>query len=285
MFAQRLAGHSAAGITRTLNALGVPPPSAHDPARNPHRSGAAWTLRTVAAILANPRYTGRQVWNRQSVDHHETRAGDKTSLPPGSKPTRSWNPRDQWEISPPGAHPALVSEADFLRAQQVTALTAPDDGNLNRYRLTGLVICGLCGRRAEGHWAHGRARYRCRHGHTSASDAQPDRPRTLYVREDQLIEQAHAQLASHIGANADDINPTTLAARLRERSITIVCTPVSITLDTETEDPEPEPDEAGNHDGTTGQLAITGLIVPRPRQATKNPHRSRPLNVNDFGGG
>jgi site-specific DNA recombinase len=24
---------------------------------------------TVAAILANPRYTGRQVWNRQHTDH------------------------------------------------------------------------------------------------------------------------------------------------------------------------------------------------------------------------
>ena len=65
MFAQRLAGHSAARITRALNDAGIPCPSAADPERNPHRTGAAWTLRTVAAILANPRYTGRQVWNRQ----------------------------------------------------------------------------------------------------------------------------------------------------------------------------------------------------------------------------
>ncbi len=33
-----------------------------------HRTGTASTLRTVAAILANPRYTGRQVWNRQRTD-------------------------------------------------------------------------------------------------------------------------------------------------------------------------------------------------------------------------
>ncbi|MEV4706213.1 zinc ribbon domain-containing protein [Actinoplanes sp. NPDC049316] len=39
-----------------------------------------------------------------------------------------------------------------------------NDGNTSRYELTGLIICGLCGRRMEGHWAHGRARYRCRHG-------------------------------------------------------------------------------------------------------------------------
>jgi hypothetical protein len=31
-----------------------------------------WTLRTVAAILANPRYTGRQVWNRQRTQQEMT---------------------------------------------------------------------------------------------------------------------------------------------------------------------------------------------------------------------
>jgi len=39
MFAQRLAGHSAARITRALNDARVPCPSAADPARNPHRTG------------------------------------------------------------------------------------------------------------------------------------------------------------------------------------------------------------------------------------------------------
>jgi site-specific DNA recombinase len=52
MFGQRLAGHSAARITRAFNDAGVPCPSAADPGRNPHRAGAGWTLRTVAAILA-----------------------------------------------------------------------------------------------------------------------------------------------------------------------------------------------------------------------------------------
>jgi recombinase len=98
VFAQRFAGCSVAGIARTLNARGVPAPSAHDRVRNPHRTGTAWTLRTIAAILANPRYTGRQVWKRQSVDHHETRPGDKSSRPLGRKPTRAWNPRDQWKF-------------------------------------------------------------------------------------------------------------------------------------------------------------------------------------------
>jgi len=68
MFAQRLAGHSVARITRALNDAGIPCPSAAGPGRNPHRAGTACTLGTVATILGNPRYTGRQVWNRQRTD-------------------------------------------------------------------------------------------------------------------------------------------------------------------------------------------------------------------------
>jgi hypothetical protein len=48
-----------------LNDRGIPSLAAHDPVRNRHRTRTRWTLRTVAAILENPRYTGRQVWNRQ----------------------------------------------------------------------------------------------------------------------------------------------------------------------------------------------------------------------------
>ncbi|WP_225945685.1 recombinase family protein [Plantactinospora soyae] len=64
MFAQRLTGRSVAVITRDLNQRQAPCPSRADPDRNPRRTGHRGTLRTVAAILGNPRYTGRQVWNR-----------------------------------------------------------------------------------------------------------------------------------------------------------------------------------------------------------------------------
>ena len=76
MFAQRVAGHSTARITRALNHAGIPYPSAADPKRNPHRTGTAWTLRTVAAILANPRCTGRQVWNWQRTEFDLVDPGD-----------------------------------------------------------------------------------------------------------------------------------------------------------------------------------------------------------------
>ncbi len=253
----------------------MPPPSAHDRARNPHRSGVAWTLRTVAAILANPRYTGRQVWKRQSVDHRELRPGDKTSRPPGVKPTRHWNPRDQWEISEPGAHPALVSEADFLAAQEISVLAVADDANPRRYQLTGLVICGLCGRRMEGHWAHGRARYRCRHGHTSASDAQPDRMTTLYVREDHILAEIRVQLAHYLATTPDSIEVARIPAKLRLQTLSVVCTPVSIVLDTGDSDLG-DPSDQEDDEPDQGQLTLPGIRIPRPRPATKNAHLDHP---------
>ena len=122
MFAQRLAGHSAARITRALNDAGVPCPSAADPGRNPHRAGSGWALRTVAAILANPRYTGRQVWNRQPTEAVLVDPAD-TGL--GHKQVQRWNLPDGWVISKHPAHTALVSEADFIAAQDMTAPRGP----------------------------------------------------------------------------------------------------------------------------------------------------------------
>jgi hypothetical protein len=184
MFAQRLAGHSAARITRALNDAGVPCPSAADPGRNPHRTGAAWTLRTVAAILANPRYTGRQVWNRQRTDFDLV---DPVNTALGHRQVQRWNLPEGWVISKRPAHAALVSEADFIAAQDAAAPRGPAAPAARRYLLAGLLTCGRCGRRLESAWSNGKPAYRCRHGHTSATIPDPGRPKTTYVREDQVL--------------------------------------------------------------------------------------------------
>ncbi len=118
MFSQRLAGHSAARITRALNDAGVPCPSAADPGRNPHRTGSGWTLRTVAAILANPRYTGRQVWNRQRTDFD---LADPANTTLGHKQVHRWNLPGGWVISKHPAHAALVSSARQISSTPRTA--------------------------------------------------------------------------------------------------------------------------------------------------------------------
>ncbi|WP_406079217.1 recombinase family protein [Micromonospora sp. NBC_00858] len=63
-------------------------------------------LTTVAAILANPRYTGRQIWNRHRTDHDD--------IEPEGTITRHheiqrWNTAPDWVISRQIAHPPLVT--------------------------------------------------------------------------------------------------------------------------------------------------------------------------------
>ncbi len=171
MFGQRLAGHSAARITCALNDAQVPCPSAADPGRNPHRAGSGWTLRTVAAILANPRYTGRQVWNRQPS---QAVLVDPANTGLGHKQVQRWNLPEGWVIS---KHPAQDTAAPRGRAGPA----------VRRYLLAGLIACGRCGRRLESAWSYGRPAYRCRHGYSSATVPDPARPKNAYVREDQIL--------------------------------------------------------------------------------------------------
>ena len=164
---------------------GDPVPVAADPRRNPHRTGAAWTLGTVATILANPRYTGRQVWNRQRTD---TELADPGNVTLGHKSVPRWNLPDGWVISRKPTHRAMVSEADFIAAQDINAARGPAPQHapvLRRYLLAGLLACGMCGRRMESAWSNGKAAYRCRGGVPSAMAPDSASPKNTYVREGQ----------------------------------------------------------------------------------------------------
>jgi site-specific DNA recombinase len=138
MFAQRLAGHSVARIARALNQAAIPCPSAADPERNPHRPGTGWTLGAVTSILGNPRYTGRQVWNRQRTDNELV---DPADVALGYKGVQRWNLPDGWVISARPAHPALVSEADFIAAQAVNAARGPRRAAARRHRTASTGTC------------------------------------------------------------------------------------------------------------------------------------------------
>jgi site-specific DNA recombinase len=147
MFAERIAGRSAARIARAMNESQIPCPSASDPARNPHRTGNRWTVHTVTAILANPRYTGRQVWNRQRTDRDLV---DPANTGLGHRDVQRWNLPEGWVISRKPAHPAIVSEADYVAAQQASAPRGPVGPATRRYLLAGLISCGICGCSARG---------------------------------------------------------------------------------------------------------------------------------------
>jgi hypothetical protein len=206
MFAQRLAGRSIASIARELTERGVPCPSDVDPQRNRHRNGGGWTLRTVAVILGNPRYTGRQVWDRQQ------RSGRRAE-----RPRPSVDAGGGVGGIGEGAHPSLVTEEEFVAAQHVRATRPTRDGQRHHYLLAGLVRCGVCGCRMDSHWIHDRAGYRCRHGHSSSRPRTAAGPKYIYVREDVLVRELVGRLA-HRPTSAGDckVRPSDIASTLDE---------------------------------------------------------------------
>lgn len=113
--------------------------------------------------------------------------------------------------------------------------TKPD----RRYLLAGLLRCGICERRMELCWSNNRAAYRCRHGHTSASRSDPDRPRNLYIREDRILPHLPAlyMLLSGRQEPASASAPPTAAeiiSRLRTRKITLTYNTEGRSLKTDT---------------------------------------------------
>jgi site-specific DNA recombinase len=105
----------------------------------------------------NPRYTGRQVWNRQRrdevlVDVEDVAAGYESRL--------RWNEATDWAWSNEESHEAIISAEQFERvAAQMTAAKRPHSSKRHRtertYVLSGLVHCSLCGHRMQGNANHG----------------------------------------------------------------------------------------------------------------------------------
>ncbi|NUT54307.1 MAG: hypothetical protein HOV94_44505 [Saccharothrix sp.] len=225
IFLLRLAGHSAAGIARHLNEQAVPSASNTDPQRNGHQVDRGWSLRTVVEILGNPRYTGRQVWNRTSAD--------RATRSPSGRRTSVRNEQHGWAISTRIAHTPLVSEQDFVTAQTIqatrnsTSRVDVDDGGCV-YLLAGRLQGGLCGRKMDSHRSHGRAAYRCRHGHTSARMRPEGTPGNLYLREDHLL----GRIAAHLTAVgiADNPDPDQTAHLVDELGLAFRCGATGITL-------------------------------------------------------
>ena len=131
------------------------------------------------------------MWNRQRTDHDLI---DPANTGLGHRPVQRWNLPDGWVISMRPAHAALMSETDYIAAQEINAPRGPAGPATRRYRLAGLLRCGTCGRRLESTWFNGRPAYRCRHGNSSSTRPAPGRTRTAYVREDQIM--------SHLAAMA-----------------------------------------------------------------------------------
>ena len=133
------------------------------------------------------------------------------------------------------AHPPLVGEDDFVAVQAIHTAPVPEDGSCRSYALAGLVCCGICGRVMDSHWAYRHPAYRCRRGHSSARPRTANRPKILYVREDDLLARIrhHRQLHRQ-HTDLRDAGPQVIAAYLAANNMVIVGDHDSWAIETQT---------------------------------------------------
>ena len=203
IFGMYLAGYGMFAIAEALTRDDIACPSAHDRARNRHRGGVAWSKTAIRVILTNPRYTGRQVWNKQRTDEVLL---DVDDVALGHVAVMRWNDRDQWLVSKDIVHEPLVSPADFDRVQETLsrrARTATSPRRVHRsrhpYVFKSLVFCGVCGRKMQGQHSHGVAYYRCRFPQEYAVANKVDHPRNVIMREEALITPLDTWLVGEFG--------------------------------------------------------------------------------------
>lgn len=84
--------------------------------------------------------------------------------------------------SRPSARSSVPGPAPWGRSHS----PRPDQVQVHDHRHTGIPLCGKCARRMEGSWNNGAAAYRCRHGHSSASNS-ASRTLQAHVRESHLL--------------------------------------------------------------------------------------------------
>jgi hypothetical protein len=168
-------------ITTRLNA---------DPARCPSPKPGGWTASTVYALLANPKYTGHMVYGRRRST--------------GGKHFRK-APPEQWIWSPEPTHPAIVTRqmwdtaqaigAEHASARDEPATAAAHPATRRTYVLRSRCRCRDCKRRMGGTLVRpypghpGYVYYGCPHNPANPRHqaATPDHPRTVRVREDDLL--------------------------------------------------------------------------------------------------
>jgi site-specific DNA recombinase len=168
-------------IADALNERRVPCPMATNPRLNATRR---WAGATINAMLRNPVYLGKQVWDRRD---NATRREQGGAAP--------WRSEDEWTVCE-DAHEPIVSEELFAAAQarverKRRAYSRPRAGN-REHLLSGMVRC------ATGHPSlsaypavvKGHTYYRCTYGQNYgkvAADTIASHGMTCNVREDAML--------------------------------------------------------------------------------------------------
>lgn len=154
IFAMRAEGVSAKTVAKTLTDEGIPNPATHytrlDGKKIDREFSSAWSARTVMWILKNPIYIGR-------LEQRKT-----TSI--SYKNHKIISVPEEERIVKENAHEAIVSREIWERAQAVNGSSARGrrDKNDRVHTLSGLLVCGDCGKKLKLKSGKNRNYYVCR---------------------------------------------------------------------------------------------------------------------------
>jgi site-specific DNA recombinase len=137
------------------------------------------------------------VWGRQRrdellLDVNDVAAGQITKM--------RWNDPDRWVWSTQLTHQPLVDQATFEAVQACMATRSPRSSRVPRatprpYLLRGRLHCALCERRLQGQCIRGEAYYRCRYPAEYAAASCFQHPKSVYLREVDLVGRLDEWLA------------------------------------------------------------------------------------------
>jgi DNA invertase Pin-like site-specific DNA recombinase len=128
----------------------------------PSPTGKGWSAAALSTLIRNPVYCGDFAWNRRTAGKFMRLAGGRARRKVEGRPGE--NDRTEWIVIP-DHHEPLVSRETWERANRILEERGKRVGGRRRvrtpYGLTGLVYCGVCGRRMAGSRSKGRERYVC----------------------------------------------------------------------------------------------------------------------------
>jgi DNA invertase Pin-like site-specific DNA recombinase len=192
IFAEYLKPDSSfAKVADSLNADKVRPP----------RQRKFWEPDTVRYMVRNPIFTGRMVYGRKPSGKYSRRTAEGiVSIRPG----QAVKVAEPIVRKVPDIVPPLIDDVTFEKAQKLIAerrLCTRRTGTIRP--LSGLIICGKCGRRYHGEGGS----YLCS---TSRSSKKPDRCSARRVREAPIVAVIDELVQKHLGTPA-------VAAALRRK--------------------------------------------------------------------
>lgn len=116
-------------IAHRLNDMSIPP-----------KRGSIWTTSTIRDILCNPVYIGKVRWGRRAL---EKKMDDGQIV--------KYRPRSENYLLVDGLHKPIISVDTYQKSQEIYASNHHANpnpaGTITKNPLSGLIVCGICGRR------------------------------------------------------------------------------------------------------------------------------------------